>query len=109
MFVLANAMLGLAYILNSLIFIAQILVIARVIVSWVSADPRNKLVEFIVASTEPLLYPIRRRLPLIGGGLDLSPLLFLFGLVFLQYVLVYSMMDYAHYIKATSAIPVSGV
>ena len=99
MIILANTMIGLASILNSLIFIAQILVIARVIVSWVSADPRNKLVEIIIGTTEPMLYPLRKRLPVLGG-LDLSPLIFLFGLILFQYAIVQSMHDYAIYMKA---------
>ena len=99
-------LLGLAYILRSVIWLLQILIIARVVISWVSADPYNPIVRFISSATEPLLYPIRRRIPPIGGGLDLSPLILLFGIIFLQYALVGSMEDYAIQMKRTVHMPV---
>lgn len=56
--------------------ILTVLVFARVIVSWVSPDPRNPLVAFIYRTTEPMLGPIRNLLP-VTGGLDFSPLILL--------------------------------
>ncbi|MCI5065545.1 YggT family protein [bacterium] len=97
---------GLAAILGSLIFMAEILVIARVVISWLSADPSNRLVQFIVGSTEPLLTPIRRRIPIIGGGIDLSPIVLLFGLLFLKYALVDSLRVYANSMLMSARIPV---
>jgi len=55
--------------------IVQWLVIIAALVSWVSPDPRNPIVRFLYATTEPLFRPIRRLLPPSRtGGLDLSPL-----------------------------------
>lgn len=99
MILLGNCMIGLAAILDSVIFIAEILVIARVVISWLSADPRNRLVEFIVGSTEPMLYPIRKRIPLIAGSIDLSPIALLFGLLFLKFALVNSLRDYGELLR----------
>jgi YggT family protein len=53
----------------------QWLVIIAALVSWVSPDPRNPVVRFLRATTEPLFRPFRRLLPPSKtGGLDLSPL-----------------------------------
>jgi YggT family protein len=55
--------------------IVQWLVIIAALVSWVSPDPRNPIVRFLYATTEPLFRPFRRLLPPSRtGGLDLSPL-----------------------------------
>jgi uncharacterized protein YggT (Ycf19 family) len=67
------------------------------VVSWVSADPRNPIVSFLYAATEPPLRLIRRRLPtsLRYFPLDIA-FLVLFGLViFAQYGIVQSLVDYA--------------
>ena len=68
----------------------MILVFARAVVSWVQASPYNPIVQFLYTTTEPILMPIRRRLP-PTPGLDLSPLVVLMGVVFLQACLVRSL------------------
>jgi YggT family protein len=50
-----------------------IILLARVLLSWVQVDPNNQLVKIIYQLTEPLLAPIRRLLPQ-GGGMDFSPI-----------------------------------
>ena len=56
--------------------IVQWLVIIAALVSWVSPDPRNPIVRFLYATTEPLFRPFRRLLPPSRtGGLDISPLI----------------------------------
>lgn len=51
-----------------------LLVLGRVIVSWVDPRGSNKLSQFLVQATEPLLAPIRRMLPQTGM-VDFSPLI----------------------------------
>jgi YggT family protein len=66
----------------------QWLVIAAALVSWVSPDPRNPIVQFLYRMTEPLLRPFRRILPPSRtGGIDLSPLFVILLVVFLKIVL----------------------
>lgn len=68
--------------------------IAGAILSWLIAfgvvNTRNRFVqmmgEFLYRITEPLLQPIRRVLPNLGG-IDLSPLALILALLFLQHVL----------------------
>jgi YggT family protein len=62
-------------------------VIARALVSWVNPDPYNPIVRFLHNATEPVLNRIRRWLPVQMGGLDLAPLVLIFGLYFLMEVL----------------------
>jgi YggT family protein len=50
-----------------------IVLLARVLLSWVQVDPRNLIVNLIHQLTEPLLAPIRRLLPQ-SGALDFSPM-----------------------------------
>jgi YggT family protein len=50
-----------------------ILILIRVVFSWVSPYPNNAVYRFVYQVTEPVLSPVRRRLPPISG-MDLSPL-----------------------------------
>ncbi len=90
MFMLGYFLQALAGVLHVLLVTAEIAVVARAVLSWVSPDPYNPIVRVIVQVTEPMLYPVRRRLPLMGG-LDLSPMLVILGLMFLDNFLVPSL------------------
>ena len=54
-----------------------LVIIAGVLLSWVSPDPSNPIVQAIYEISEPLLRPFRRFVPLLGG-LDFSPLIAIF-------------------------------
>ena len=62
--------------LQILFFAIWILVLGRVLLSWVDPTGRTLAGRFVIAMTEPLLGPIRRALP-STGALDLSPLIVL--------------------------------
>jgi len=97
MLLLANVLAGLGGTLYWFLQLYSWVLIARAVVSWVSADPRNPIVSFLYAATEPPLRLIRRRLPtsLRYFPLDVA-FLVLFGLViFAQYGIVQSLVDYA--------------
>jgi YggT family protein len=51
----------------------SILIIIGALLSWVSPDPSNPVVQAIYGISEPLLRPFRRFVPLLGG-LDISPI-----------------------------------
>jgi YggT family protein len=95
MFAFRNLLEALAYILNLGLTIYMWIIIARAILSWVNPDPYNPIVRFLYNVTEPVLGWVRSRVPLIFGGLDLSPLLVLLAIVFLQRFLVSTMWDLA--------------
>jgi YggT family protein len=69
---------------NMIITIYVYIVIARAIISWVNPDPYNPIVRFLHSATDPVLYRIRRVIPLNFGGLDLSPIVLLFSLFIIQ-------------------------
>ncbi len=97
MLLLANVLAGLGWTLYWFLQLYSWVLIARAVVSWVSADPRNPIVSFLYAATEPPLRLVRRRLPtsLRYFPLDVA-FLVLFGLViFAQYGIVQSLVDYA--------------
>jgi YggT family protein len=62
-------------------------VLVAVILSWVQRDRRNPLVTITGGLTEPVLAPIRKVLPPMGG-LDLSPMVLLIALQILKGFLV---------------------
>ncbi|HTO86782.1 MAG TPA: YggT family protein [Thermoanaerobaculia bacterium] len=63
----------------------QWLVIIAALVSWVSPDPRNPIVRFLWATTEPLFRPFRRLVPPSRtGGIDLSPIFVIVLIFFLS-------------------------
>ena len=53
-----------------------LLILARVILSWVDPMGRTRIGAFVIQTSEPLLAPIRKALPRTGM-FDLSPLLVL--------------------------------
>jgi YggT family protein len=62
--------------LRFLLYGLWILILARVILSWVDPTGRNRISAFVIQTSEPILAPIRRLLPKTGM-LDLSPLIVL--------------------------------
>jgi YggT family protein len=71
------------------------LIIGRALISWVNPDPYNPIVRFLYNVTEPVLSYLRRRFPMVYGGLDLSPLAVLAAIIFLKVFLVGTLMSYA--------------
>jgi YggT family protein len=68
--------------LEILVLVLWLLVLGRVIASWVDPQARNGVSRYLIAMTEPLLRPIRRVLP-PSGAVDWSPLVLMLGLGFL--------------------------
>jgi YggT family protein len=88
MFIVANFLYAIAKIIGIGLSLYMWIIIGRAIISWVSPDPYNPIVRFLNSVTEPVLYPIRRRLPLNLGGIDFSPILVILAIIFLQSFLV---------------------
>lgn len=88
MFVLSNLLQALAMILDIVLTIYMWIIIIRALLSWVNPDPYNPIVQFLHTITEPVLYRVRKALPMPGVGLDLSPIIVLLAILFLQSFLV---------------------
>jgi YggT family protein len=94
MFVFENMVATFATILGFCIKIYMWIIIARCLLSWVNPDPYNAIVVFIYRITEPLLSFVRRKIPFATvSALDLSPVIVILLLWFLQEFLFRTLMD----------------
>jgi YggT family protein len=93
MFVIGNLLSALALVLDMLLRVYMWIIIIRALISWVSPDPYNPIVQFLRSATDPLLYRVRRWLPVSFGGIDFSPIIVIAGILFLQAFLVQSLLD----------------
>jgi YggT family protein len=76
------------------------LIIIRALISWVSPDPFNPVVQFLYKTTDPILNPIRKLLPVsLKFGIDLSPIVAFLAIIFLKTFLVNTLNDLAMRIK----------
>lgn len=104
MVLIANFLAAVGNLLGALISIFIFLFIARAVLSWVSPDPRNPIVQFIYNATEPVLARVRSKIPPLGM-FDLSVLLVILLLYFLSTFLVQSILDYAHILRISAEVP----
>jgi len=95
MFVLENLIFALAKIMDMGLTLYMWLIIGRAVVSWVNPDPYNPIVNFLNRATEPVLAPVRRWIPMGGLGIDISPVIVIMAIYFLQQFLVRTMMQMA--------------
>ena len=95
MYVLGYFLMAVAKVLDTVLYIYMILIIARAVLSWVSPDPFNPIVRFIHDITEPVLYRVRSKLPVSFGGIDLSPIIVILTIYFLQIWVVNSLSIYS--------------
>ena len=72
-----------------LLTMLQWLIIAAALVTWVSPDPRNPIVQFLFRSTEWILRPCRKiLLPRWTGGIDFSPILAILLIVIVKQLVI---------------------
>lgn len=77
----APAMGGLVMIITNMLLI---LFLGLMIASFMSGGRYNPGVAFLYQVTRPILRPVQKIIPPIAGSIDLSPMIILFGLWFLQ-------------------------
>ena len=68
----------------SIIFLYKWVVIISALVTWVRPDPNNPIVQMLYRLTEPAYALVRRYIPTVFGGMDLSPVILIFTLIFLE-------------------------
>lgn len=94
MFVIGNFVSALASVVGAILTLFYWLILIRALLSWVSPDPFNPIVQFLQSVTEPILEPIRRLLPIgLRAGIDISPVIAFFLLMFLKSFLVGTLME----------------
>lgn len=84
---LAAALLAIPELLTLLINIFLFAILIQVIISWINPGSYNPAISLIHSLTEPVIGPVRRRMPAMGG-LDLSPMVVMIGLVLLEMLLI---------------------
>ena len=91
MYIVGYFLMAVAKVLDIVLIALMWIVVARALLSWVNPDPFNPIVRFIHNATEPILYPIRRRIPVNLCEIDISPILVFMGVIFLRTFLVSSL------------------
>ncbi len=77
--------IALVQLIHTLITIYSWIVVIAALFSFIHPDPYNPLVRFIRQITEPVFRWIRHKLPfVVVSGMDLSPVVILLGLAFLD-------------------------
>lgn len=99
MFILSNFIMALVKIIDMALTLYMWIIIARALISWVNPDPYNPIVQFLYWVTEPVMAPIRRWLPLRGLGIDISPIIVIAAIIFLQGFLLKSLSELAYYLR----------
>lgn len=92
MFILGNLVAALANLLGAVFTIYTWILVIRVLITWVSPDPFNPVVQFLMRATDPVLEPLRKVIPPIGP-FDISPIVALLVLQALQHFLIRTLLD----------------
>lgn len=99
MFLIANLLVAVAQLLDYVLWAYAWILLGRVVISYINADPNNPLIRFLHSATEPVLERVRAKLPMNTGGFDLSPIVVWLVVMFLQRFLVRSLYDLAQAIS----------
>jgi YggT family protein len=94
MYFIGNFIIALASILNMVLTLYMYIIIAGAVLSWVNPDPYNPIVRFIHNVTEPVLYQVRRRIPVNFGGIDFSPFIVILVILLLTSGLIPSLSQF---------------
>ena len=95
MYIVGYFLMAVANVLNFVLLFFMWIVIARAILSWVNPDPYNPIVRFIHNVTEPVLYQVRKKLPINFGGIDFTPIIVILIIYFLRDFVVNSLVRFS--------------
>lgn len=95
MFLLSNFIAAVARILDMVLSLYIWIFIIRALISWVNPDPYNPIVQILNRLTEPVLYRIRRLIPMSGTGIDFTPMIAILIIIFLQAFFIQSLLELA--------------
>jgi YggT family protein len=92
MFVFGDFMIAVAKILDIILEIYKWIIIVAALISWVNPDPYNPIVRLLYSVTEPALRPVRRLLGFRLGAIDISPVIVILVIIFVQSFLIRSLL-----------------
>jgi len=93
---MGNIILGIANVLDVVLGIYKWIIIIRALISWVNPDPYNPIVQALTRLTEPVLRPLRKLAPPYKVGIDLSPLIAILIILFLDYALIANLKQFGY-------------
>jgi YggT family protein len=73
-----------ATIFLSIISLYKWVIIISALLSWVQPDPYNPIVQMLYRVTEPAYALVRKVIPTVFGGMDIAPIVIIFGIQFLE-------------------------
>ena len=100
MILFANLLSAVGAVLGGALSFYTFVIFFSVIISWVNADPYSPLVRFVGSLTDPVYVRVRRVIPTRVGMVDLTPLVVLLMVQFLQAFLVQSLLQYSQVMRA---------
>jgi len=83
----------LGQLLHILLTVYLWIVVIGALLSWVNPDPSNPFVVFLRRATEPVFSWLRRRMPLVLGGIDLTPIVVIAIIIFLDFAGVKTLVE----------------
>lgn len=93
--ILADILRAFVYIIHLLIQLYILIIIVRSFMSWMGEIPRHPLVTILYRLTDPLFRFVHRRLPfLIVGGIDITPIIIIIVLYFIDHLLMSWMLHF---------------
>lgn len=96
MVILATFIEAIAQILHLVINIYIWVVIIAALITWVRPDPYNPIVQVLRRLTEPVYAFVRRYIPTVIGGIDLSPIIIIIALQFLDLFAIKLLFELVH-------------
>lgn len=104
MFIFGNLILAAANIIDIILGVYKWVIIIAAIISWVNPDPYNPIVRFLYTVTEPVLRPIRRLIGYRLGPIDISPVIVILAIIFIQRFLISSLIEVGYKLKGGAMI-----
>lgn len=100
MFIVGQLFWAVGQLLDMLLTVYMWMFIISALLSWVNPDPYNPIVRFLRRATEPVLFRLRQRFPLLwSGGVDFSPMLVIVLIYFVKLFVVGSLLQAATIIR----------
>lgn len=99
-----NLLIAAAHLLNTVLDLYTWVVIIAALISWVNPDPYNPVVRFLRGVTEPVFRPVRRLIGYRLGPIDISPLVVILGIIFIQKFLIATLIEMGYKIKGGPVI-----
>lgn len=75
-------------IINNIFNLLQLLIVVRVVLSWIDHDPYNQFIKLLYVITDTILEPIRDLIPLQTSGIDFTPMVAFVLLGFIKNILL---------------------